>query len=222
MHPPCKVVGITSGLPALHTNNSFQGAIHKKHFDKKHMKLTLFIVLIFFFNLGVFSQKNLPGYIITSKGDTLKGLIKRPANIDFYEKYMLLDSLENKKYFTPSQMKGYVCIENNELKEYTSFVVKKVMGKDKYALLRKLLSGRLSVFVSYGWGMEYSGTSYYIVDKHEDIQILEFSSWAKERRNLLKKLFLSCSSVSDKLKGDLNEKAVLKLISEYNSCTVDN
>jgi hypothetical protein len=186
----------------------------------KHMKPTLSIALIFAFNMVAFCQKKLPGYIITSKNDTLKGLVKRPAKIDFDEKYTLLDSLDNKQYFIPSEMKGYAYTENNELKEYRSFIVRKVFGKNKYTLLQKLLSGELSVFV-YHWGVEYSGTSYYIVDTNENIEILNFNTWPKEKRNLLKKLFLGCPLMSDKFKGDLNEKTVLKLISEYNQCAVE-
>lgn len=85
------------------------------------MKALLFIIL-FFCSLLSWSQKKIDtfkdGYIVTSQGDTLVGLIKVAKEIDHYTKVIFKDKKNCTKTYNASQLLEYFYFNNQYVSAY--------------------------------------------------------------------------------------------------------
>ncbi|MEK6783675.1 MAG: hypothetical protein AABY93_18385 [Bacteroidota bacterium] len=166
-------------------------------------KLILVLSLSVLFQ-STYGQSN---YVITIKGDTVRGDIKI-LSYDLVDKVQVAVD-KKKKIYTALEAK--TIFYNNEI--YHS-----IRHDDRYQFMVLLKSGYLSL---YGFRMEkqFSYDGSYLVKKDGGAMELPNLTFKKSMQEFLQ----DCPSVCDQIKkGELGKKKLDTLISLYNSCIDQN
>ncbi len=211
------------------------------------MKTKNFIKSIFFTILGVllfqtsFCQENfLPGYVISSKGDTLRGFIdyrnweKNPIKISFKERIN-----DNKTIYTPMTIKGFGV--SNEV--YESAIIKTETSPDKTNELISLRDLKISIDTTFLQSMivgpksiyHYNnkiGKEQFYIKQDSAYELLVYKKYLKdqdgktivaENRNYIGQLTIylqGCSSIQSKLKEiQYSKRSMENLFHFYYDCT---
>lgn len=181
-----------------------------------------FILIIFLSFQSIYSQRDFRnGYIITVKGDTIKGLI------DYRQgalKFEFCDFKKSKNHdvliYDPAKLKGYGFFND----AYFESKKLKLKGKEKLAdkFVEILVKGR-ATFYKYKalYFLELKNTSHELENKEERVFIKsnEFIKYSNRYIGTLIYALNDCSELKNKIKKTpFSEKSLTKLIELYNGC----
>lgn len=178
------------------------------------MKYLSSLVFIFLFSLQSFSQKR-PGYIVLNNGDTLKGKIKRTGPFNDKPAFTVYDSLDKGQKIMETEAIAFGWIKNNEQEDYARFKIK--LAPQPYAFFKMITKGKISVFETYIYQRNSQQYIFYFKSLDEKIYTLNFSDLFNKKK-VLSEIFTDCSSVLEKIKGEITPEKVLKWVEEYNNC----
>ena len=190
------------------------------------MKLIFTFIFLLLFSPASFSQKKFPGYIVTSVGDTLKGLIGKAREMDSRNFCSFYDSVTQKKVDIQFEdVWGYGYSENDKQQYYEKIKLERNPFTDE-AFLKNILKGKIAVFeYQYTMGSfnnSYTKTVYYLKKETGDISTLTFGGVLSDNKTVLKYALADsdCTAV-EKVKGIISKKKAIELIEAYNKCSVE-
>jgi len=160
-----------------------------------------FLVLTF---LGIQIQLIAQDYVVTTKGDTLRGEV-RPQNFGANSKVQVKDNEKNKSSFTLFQVKAF---------SFKGETFQPVKGPNGYCFMKLQKGGYLSLYTF----QLLNQTTYdgYFLSKLDGSGIEVPNLGFKKAMTS----FLSeCTAVTEKIdKGDLGKRSIDVIIDEYNAC----
>jgi len=180
----------------------------------KSWSLLIFLLAMVFFSFG---QKKMPGYLVTYKGDTLKGLIKKPGMLDPEGACTFYETAGKKVKIQFENIFGYGYIENNKPHNFQKLKLKGDVFEDT-TFLEIILNGKISVFETDYFSKDGTRTTFYLKKDDGNIYTLNFGGIEINKKKTLKKALAECTAVIEKIDGALTKSTVLELIVEYNSC----
>lgn len=181
------------------------------------MKSLILISIGLVFSLVTFSQKKWPGYIIKESGDTLWGDVKYDFYGLNYKKIYVYDKLGEEQIYPIKEVVGLGQIKKEVQKDYIKFKIHQgLFPNDEF--LERLVNGKMSVFI-YQWekanGLQ--GTKYILQNKDGKTWVVEMLLFSYNK-NVLKEAFADCQEVVNKVKGNISDKDLINLATDYNNC----
>ena len=181
----------------------------------------LFILLFISNSLYVFSQaKKTPdvfedAYVITLKGDTLKGQIKIPAlkKLELYQKISFKDKTNKVKPFIPDRIKGY---------GYNNYYYITAFHNNKSCFFKVLSSGEISLYMTkfevFDEGIAQEVHEYcYMLEKGDgQFKILEPKGLKKQLKELFKSNKDLVQKINEQKEITLNEETMESYFKEFN------
>ncbi len=165
--------------------------------SKPYIFLTLSVIL---FSSSTFAQD----YLITQKGDTLKGEIK-PLAYGVDKKVQLTEAGKKKVVYPFFSVKSF---------SYKGEIFQPVKGPDGYTFMKLLKSGYLSL-LSFQSANQVTYDGQYLLKRDgagTEVPNLSF-------KKVMKKFLDDCPLVADKIDNDeLNKKNLAQIVDEYNVC----
>ena len=202
-------------------------------------RLLLIIVIILFFLKHSFAQNRFyeKGYVITLKGDTINGYIKKIRNsllslgIDF--KTNLKDT-NAANHYKPEELQSFYFPSDNMKFDQVIYT-----DNDKHNTVKKLfglllVSGKISLYRlnlmdSYNTTIfETNNDHVYLIKNDTGFVVLRMKEWIEEAKyyldkeyiQVLNKLLKNCDVVRSKIDGVGFEDTEMKdLINSYNNCS---
>ncbi len=172
----------------------------------KNNKITcipLLLILLFSF-ANTFSQD----YVITAKGDTIKGNVK-PLTFGSNSKVSVTNSDKKKTSYTLFQVKAF---------SFKNETYRPVKGPEGYTFMKLIKDGYLSLY-AFQLPNQMSFDGYFLTKLDGSGTEVPNLSFKKVMANFL----VECVSVTDKIeKGDLGKRDLETIIDEYNKCVKDN
>lgn len=183
----------------------------------KHF-FSLFFILSTF---SIFSQvKKTPdvfedAYVVTLKGDTLKGQIKIPVlkKIELYQKISFKDKTNKVKPFTPDRIKGY---------GYNNYFYMTAFHNNKSCFFKVLSTGEISLFVTkfevFDEGVAQEVHEYcYMLEKGDgQFKIIEAKGLKKQLKDIFKSNKDLVQKINEQKEIVLNEETMEAYFKEYN------
>ena len=165
-------------------------------------------ILLLIIMLLVYKCADAQDYVVTSKGDTLVGVVK-PLFYGVDKKVQLAQEGKKKVVYPMFQVREFF---------YRGELYQPVKGPDGYTFMKLQKSGYLSLY-TYQLPNQITFDGYYLLKmdgKGMEVPNISFKK-GMER-------FLSdCTPVAEKIdKGDLTKKDLNKIIDEYNACINGN
>ncbi len=172
---------------------------------KKH-KITsaLLLLTLLLSSASLFSQD----YVITAKGDTIKGDVK-PLTFGSNSKVSVTNSDKKKTSYTLFQVKAF---------SFKNEMYRPVKGPEGYTFMKLIKDGYLSLY-AFQLPNQMSFDGYFMTKL--DGSGIEVPNLGFKK--VMKNFLIECVSVTDKIeKGDLGKRDLETIIDEYNKCVEDN
>jgi hypothetical protein len=172
----------------------------------KNLKLTHSLLLLVF--LFSFANALAQGYVITVKGDTIKGEVK-PVSFGLNSKVNIITSDKKKASFTLFQVKTF---------SFKDEMYRPVKGPEGYTFMKVKKDGYLSLY-AFQLPNQMSFDGYFLTKLDGsgiEVPNLNF-------KKVMKNFLSECSIVVDKIeRGDLGKRELNTIIDEYNACVKNN
>ncbi len=181
-----------------------------------------FLSLIFILNTFIiFSQtKKTPdvfeeAYLVTLKGDTLRGLLKIPPvkKLELYQKISFKDKTNKVKPYTADRVKGY---------GYKDYYYVSAFHNNKSCFFKVLSSGNISLYVTKfelmdeGVAQEVHEYCYMIENGDGQFKILEPKGLKKQLKDIFKSNKDLVQKINEQKEIALNEETMEAYFKEYN------
>jgi hypothetical protein len=176
------------------------------------------IVLLVMFSTQLFSQAGIvsvKGYVITLKGDTLRGDIKLnpKKELEVFEKVTIALSATEKKSFKPDKIKGYNI-------DTANFVSKKLDG-DALVFYKVLSAGKLNLYeYQYYWekaSKDVTTKSEYYVEKEGEDKLTKIKQAGKYKKQLSELMSDNTEALSDVDEKEFNIEQIMEAFKQYNA-----
>ncbi|MEO7991256.1 MAG: hypothetical protein ABI663_17025 [Chryseolinea sp.] len=165
---------------------------------------TLILLALLLSSASVFSQD----YVITVKGDTIKGEVK-PLTFGANSKVSVATSDKKKTSFTLFQVKAF---------SFKNEIYRPIKGPDGYTFMKLKKDGYLSLY-AFQLPNQMSFDGYFMTKLDGSGIEVPNLSFKKAMKNFLSE----CASVADKIeKGNLGKRELDAIIDEYNACVKNN
>lgn len=187
----------------------------------------LLILLLFFQSLFVFSQaKKTPdvfedAYIVTLKGDTVKGQIKIPKakKMELFQKISFKDQANKIRLYTPDKINGY---------GHNNYYFISAFHNNKSCYFKVLSKGKTSLFMV-GFDVIEEGiprevTEFCAMEENSDGQfkVLNSSSIKKQLKDLFKSNKPLAQKISEQKEIPFNAETLEAYFKEFNSAAASN
>lgn len=181
----------------------------------------IFSILIILSSFSVFSQnKKTPdvfedAYIVTLKGDTLRGQIKIPATkkLELYQKISFKDKTNKVKPYTADRVKGY---------GYNNYYYISAFHNNKSCFFKVLSSGEISLFMTKfevfdeGAAQEVHEYCYMLEKGDGQFKIIEAKGLKKQLKDIFKSNKDLVQKINEQKEIALNEETLEAYFKEYN------
>ena len=154
-------------------------------------------------------------YVVTLKGDTLKGQIKIPAvkKLELYQKISFKDKTNKVKPFLPDRIKGY---------GYKNYFYMTAFHNNKSCFFKVLSAGKISLFVTKfevfdeGEAREVHEYCYMLENGDGQFKILESKGLKKQLKDIFKSNKDLVQKINDQKEIVLNEETIELYFKEFN------
>lgn len=194
--------------------------------DKNFIKKVFALIIFFNFFQNIYSQRDFrSGYIITMKGDSIKGLIDyRQGSL----KYNFCDFKKSNDgdviIYKPDQLKSYGFYNDSYFESKNLNLKEEEMSSYKFVEI--LVKGK-ATFYKYNkqFFLELENNSYELENKKEKVFInyKEFIRYSNRYIGTLTYVLNDCSELKNKIsKTTFRERSLTKLVELYNGCFNEN
>ncbi|TGD79732.1 hypothetical protein [Hymenobacter wooponensis] len=165
-----------------------------------------FTVLLTLFNIAAFSQ-GLPGYIVTLRGDTLRGIVRESSQ---QSSISLFIPHQQERKFTAAEVRGYGLLHNALVQSYA---VKRASGQLTYAFVLPEQEGIISVYsFADEFGLLLKPT------KNDTLYELTASNWHLMLHRYLGQCQAMDFTSADFLSKPYTDFRAQQYIAQYNKC----
>jgi hypothetical protein len=176
------------------------------------MKYFSFLIIIILFSMPSFSQRKVPGYIVTNNGDTLNGMIKRTGAFNDKPGFTFFYDKDKNQKILDKDILAFGWIKDSVKEDYIKIKALGI-GSGGYAFLRKIVIGKISLFTDMMGNLE---TIYMYTEDNKEHILTE--GIAGINKKTLKTTLKNCPAVLEKITGIIDRKKLIELIKEYNTC----
>lgn len=184
------------------------------------MKQFFFIACILNFLIGVSQVKKSAdvfedAYVVTLKGDTLRGQIKIPAikKSELYQKISFKDKTNKIKLYTPDRIKGY---------GYDNYYYITAFHNNKSCFFKVLSSGSISLFMikfetfDEGEAREVQEYCYMLEKGDGQFKVIDNKGLKKQLKDIFKSNKDLVQKINDQKEIALNEETLEAYFKEFN------
>lgn len=165
-------------------------------------------ILLFFLMMLIYKLGNAQDYVVTLKGDTVRGTI-RIFSFGPEKKVQVVTSDKKKNTFPIFQVRSFVKDDEN----YSP-----VKGPDGYAFMKVLKEGYLTLYAFQRQNQVNYDGQYLLKKDGSGIEVPNLTF-----KKTIVKYLSECSDVTAKIEnGDLSKTDIEKIVEEYNACISAN